>query len=114
MRAVNLDRGTVLAETGRRATSLLERSRGLLGRGGLEPDEGLVIDPCSAIHTFGMAFTIDAIFLDREGRVVHLSRELKPQRLSPYVLRARSVLELPAGTIARTGTEVGDLVRFED
>ncbi len=114
MRAVNSTRGTVVASRGRRATSLWDRSRGLLGRKGLEPGDSLLIDPCSGIHTFFMAFTIDAIFVDREGTVVHLVREISPQRMSRYVFKARAVLELPAGTIRSTGTQVGDRIAFED
>ena len=103
-----------MAKSGRRATSLWARSRGLLGRKALEPGEGLLIDPCSGVHTVGMAFPIDAIFLDRRGTVVHLARRMAPLRMSRYVFKARSVLELPAGTITATGTELGDRIVVED
>ncbi len=114
MRVLNATRGMPLASTGARATGFLDRSRGLLGRKGLEAGEGLLIDPCSGIHTFFMAFPIDAIFVDKEGIVVHLAREIPPQRMSRYVFRARAVLELPAGVIDATGTQVGDRLVFED
>lgn len=114
MRAINATSGTTIASSGRRATSLWDRSRGLLGRKGLEPGDGLLIAPCSGIHTFFMAFPIDAIFVDKEGRVVHLVREIPPQRMSRYVFKAHAVLELPAGTIRTTGTQVGDRLAFED
>src|SRR5450756_3168182 len=80
------------ASSGRRATSFWDRSRGLLGRKGLEPGGGLLIDPCSGIHTFFMAFPIDAIFVDKEGTIVHLVKEIAPQRMSRYVFKARAVL----------------------
>lgn len=86
----------------------------MLGRKGLEQGEGLLLEPCSAIHTFGMAFPIDAIFLNREGIVVHLIPRMKGLRVSRYVFKARSVLELRAGTIQETGTQVGDRLVFED
>jgi uncharacterized membrane protein (UPF0127 family) len=114
LRAVNASREVTIARQVRLAKTLWARSRGLLGRKGLEPDEGLLIDPCSGIHTFGMAFPIDAAFLTREGTVVHLIHGMVPWRISRYLFRARSVLELPAGTLGRTGTEVGDRLVFED
>ncbi len=98
----------------RRATSLWARSKGLLGRKSLEQGEGLLIDPCSGIHMFFMAFPIDAVFVDKQGTVVHLVLGIRPWRISRYVLRARAVLESPAGTIAETGTHVGDRLLFED
>lgn len=114
MRAVNASRGVVVAQQVSAARGLWERSRGLLGRRCLEPGEGLLLDPCSGIHTFGMAFPIDALFVDREGNVVHLVQRMKPQRMSRYVFSARSVLEVEAGTIERTGTRAGDRLAFED
>lgn len=114
MRAINASRGVPLAHSVHHAKSLWARSRGLLGRPGLEPGEGLLLDPCSGIHTFGMTFPIDAVFLSKEGDVVHLVRQMRPLRLSRYVFKARSVLELPAGTIQETGTEMGDRLVFED
>jgi len=114
LRAINATRGVTLASSGRRATSFWDRSRGLLGRKGLEPGGGLLIDPCSGIHTFFMAFPIDAIFVDKEGTIVHLVKEIAPQRISRYVFKARAVLELPAGTVRGTGAQVGDRLAFED
>lgn len=114
MRAINETRDAVVADAVRAARSLWARSRGLLGRKGMEAGEGLLIEPCSAIHSFGMAFVFDAIFLNREGVVVHLVPEMRPLRMSRYVFKARSVLELPAGTIRRTRTQVGDRLVFKD
>jgi uncharacterized membrane protein (UPF0127 family) len=113
MRAVNETRGTELMASGRRATGFWDRSRGLLGRESLPPGDGLLLDPCSGIHMFFMRFPIDAVFIDRDGRVVHLSRGIGPWRMSRYVLRARAVLELPAGTIQRSRTQLGDRLLFE-
>jgi uncharacterized membrane protein (UPF0127 family) len=85
----------------------------LLGRKGLGSGEGLLLEPCSGIHTIGMAFPIDALFLDRQGSVVHLVHDMRPLRLSRYVFSAHSVLELPAGTLRETDTRVGDRLLFE-
>lgn len=114
MRAINVSRGTLLADAIQHARTLWARSRGLLGRKGLEPGEGLLLQPCSGIHTFGMRFPIDAVFLDREANVVHLVQEMGPQRVSRYVFKAHSVLELPPGTIQSTGTRLGDRLILED
>jgi uncharacterized membrane protein (UPF0127 family) len=64
------------------------------------------------IHMFGMRFPIDVAFLDRNGRVIAVHHSLKPNRLSKLSLRAEGVLELAAGRLSATGTEVGDTVEF--
>ncbi len=94
------------------ATSPWARSRGLLARAWLEPGSGLLIDPCNSIHTFFMRFPIDAVFLDRENRVVHILHDLRPWRLSWIFLRARRVLELPAGAARAAGLEPGQRLQF--
>ncbi len=113
MRAINNTRSTPIALTVVHARTLWARSRGLLGRDRLEPGAGLLLEPCSGIHTVGMAYPIDALFLNRDGRVIHLVDRMKPMRFSRYILRAHSVLELPPGTIQQTGTLLGDRVVFE-
>jgi uncharacterized protein len=88
------------------ATSMAARMRGLLGRAGLEPDQGLLIPKTSSIHMFFMRFPIDAVFLDRELRVRKVVADLVPWKVA-WARGARSVLELPAGAAARAGIEVG-------
>jgi uncharacterized membrane protein (UPF0127 family) len=90
------------------ADSFRTRLVGLLRYRALEHGDGLWIKPCNSIHSFGMHFDFDAIFLDDGLRVVHLMSEMKPWRISKMVWAAKSVLEVPAGTIARTGTKLGD------
>jgi uncharacterized protein len=114
LRIINADGGSAIADSVEHASSLWARSRGLLGRKGLGKGEGLLLDPCSGIHTFGMAFPIDAIFLNREGKVVHLVQEMGPFRMSRYAFSAKTVLELPAGTIRESGVRVGDRLVLED
>ncbi len=114
MQAINVTRGMPLATSGLHARSLWARSRGLLGRKGMMPGEGLLLDPCSGIHSFFMAFPFDSIFLDREGKAIHLIRNMSSMRMSRYVFKAKAVLELPAGTIDRTGTELGDKIAILD
>ena len=83
------------------AESAFERMRGLIGRKGLEPGKGMLITKCNCIHTFFMRFAIDATFLDREGDVVRIVRNIRPWR--PWVWggwRARSVLETAAAEMS--------------
>ena len=90
------------------------RLRGLLG---LAPDDfrngnGLWIVPCHGVHTLGMGFPIDVVYLDREMKVVHVQSGLQPWRFGPVRARAASVLELPCHILAETGTVVGDRIEI--
>ena len=114
MIAVNRSRGKTLGDRILAARTFLERLRGLLGRTDLARGEGLWIAPCRSIHTFGMSFPIDALFLDGEGRVIVLYEELRPFRATRSFRGAAGVLELPAGTIRRTGTVPGDVVEIRE
>ena len=87
---------------------------GLLGTTGLEPESGLLIFPTQAVHTFGMKYSIDILFLDRQKRVVGLRPEVRPNRLTPIYWRAECVLELPAGTAKRSQTTVGDVLNWQE
>ncbi|MCH7811450.1 MAG: DUF192 domain-containing protein [Chloroflexi bacterium] len=113
MRIRNVTQGTEVASEARTARSHWSRLVGLLGRGSLRPGEALLIEPCSSVHTAFMRFTIDVIYLDRAQRVVKVVPRLKPFRASGARNGAHAVLELPSGTIERTGTSVGDELAFE-
>ena len=106
--AINTTRGAALTERARIAENLWTRLVGLLRDGRLVEGDGLWIVPCNSIHSFAMKFAFDAIFLDRHLRVVHLMAGMKPWRISAIKFSARSVLELPSGAIARSGTQLGD------
>jgi uncharacterized protein len=113
VRVLNRTRGQVLAERAWEALSAGARMKGLLGRDGLAASEALYIRPCTSIHSFFMRFVFDALFVDRDGRVLHAIRRMRPWRLSRIVLAAEGVLELPAGALETSGTEVGDQLVFE-
>ena len=108
MMMVNLTRDVVLANDVRRAANPWSRLVGLLGRAALASGEGLHITPCSGVHTVFMRFPIDVLFLDQDGQVVRLATDVGPFRFVWGRRRAHSALELPAGTVAVTRTEVGD------
>ena len=112
MRAVNLTKNKELAHNVTEARSLLDRMKGLLGRQGLAQGESLWIRPCNSIHTIGMQFTVDAAFLDRRNTVVKVKNELSANRITGIYFRASSVLELPAGTLKETDTQIGDRIEI--
>ncbi len=105
---VNRTRGTTLASSVDLADTPKSRRIGLLRHEALEPGKGLWIYPTQAIHTIGMRFPIDVAFLDRKLRIKRIYHRLAPFRLTTFVWRAQSVLELPAGSLANTSTTVGD------
>jgi uncharacterized membrane protein (UPF0127 family) len=109
---VNLTRGGALC-VGEMADRPLPRMRGLIGRRGLPAGEGLLLHPAPAIHTAFVRFPIDALFLDRELRVLDIVERLRPWRIASRP-RARAVLELAAGESARRGVEVGDRLSLRD
>ncbi len=108
MKVVNLTRGTTLVDKGEEATGAVARGIGLLGRSALPPGGGLLLRPCQSIHTFFMRFPIDVVFVNGDGRVIRLAEHLRPNRIGPVVRQARYVVEMPAGTISATSTEIGD------
>jgi uncharacterized protein len=111
MKIVNLTRQTVLAHRVEVADHGAARRKGLLGRDGLAAEGGLWIVPCESVHTFGMRFPIDLVYLDRSRRVKKTRARVPPWRLSAC-LSAYSVLELAAGTIQTTQTSRGDKLEF--
>lgn len=79
------------------AETFCERARGLIGHRPLAPGEGMLILRCNCIHTFFMRFPIDAVFLDKEDRVVRIVRNIQPWRFWVWGgWRARKVLETAA------------------
>ena len=114
MRAVNLTRDQVLADRMDWAGTSETRRKGLLGRDRFERGEGIYLAPCQWIHMFGMKFAIDVAFLAKDGRVLAVHHGLKPGRVSKLVWRAEGALELPAGVLAATETQVGDVVELRE
>ena len=109
----NKTRETFVATDTILADRYFQRLIGLLGKTKrwAQLGRGLWIVPSSGVHTIGMLFPIDLIFLSKEKEVIHVEEYVRPFRISKVSLKAQSVLELPAHTIYRSGTRVGD--RFE-
>jgi uncharacterized membrane protein (UPF0127 family) len=105
---INLTKQTWLATKVRKADNFFTRLIGLLKRKHLGPEEALWLMPSKGIHTIGMKFPIDVVFLNRGHHVVGLMSGLLPYRISAVHLSGYSVLELPNGTIKKSCTEIGD------
>lgn len=106
----NKTRETFLATEATIADSYLLRLVGLLGKTKrwAQLGRGLWIVPSSGVHTIGMLFPIDLVFLGKENKVMHIEEHVRPFRISKVSLKASSVLELPIHTIFRSGTQIGD------
>src|ERR1700684_4089627 len=110
--AFNVTRTTYLATDLMIARTHWSRFRGLMATDESEfaRGQGLWISPSHGIHTFAMRFPIDAVYLDRDRRVIHLEEDLKPWRMAAIRVKAVSVLEVPTGTIQASQTTLGDQI----
>jgi uncharacterized membrane protein (UPF0127 family) len=113
LKATNITRNQVLAERMKLANNFFSRLRGLLLTPSLPAGHALLIEPCQSIHSLGMSYAIDVIFLDKQKMVVELLHTFAPWRVSAIYRRAHSCLELPPGTIAKSGTTLGDQLVFQ-
>jgi uncharacterized membrane protein (UPF0127 family) len=91
-----------------------QRFMGLMGKRELDADSGLCLRPCSSIHMFFMRMAIDAVFLDKDGVVVRIYPSLRPWRVTRVVRKAKACIELPAGSMAAAGVQVGDRLTLPD
>ena len=113
LRVRNVTRQADLADRATVADSFWRRLRGLLGRSGLEPGEGLVITPCTSVHMIGMSFPLDVLYVHRDGTVLTVLPDLRPNQFGPVVWRSHFAVELPVGSIAASGTAPGDRIVLE-
>lgn len=110
----NADRDTVLATDARLASDIVSRFFGLMGRKRVAEGGGLLLTRSASIHSFFMRFRFDAVFLDKEDRVVKIVPAMRQWWIAFGGRGAKDVLELPAGVAERTGTVPGDRLVFED
>ena len=110
----NLTRNVSLAEKAKLADSGWARVKGLIGCASRDFVGGMAlwIEPSQGIHTFGMAFPIDVAYLNAKRCVIRIYRRLPPNRIAALSLKTWSIIELPAGTLEQTGTQVGDQLEF--
>ena len=105
--AIRREDGSIVCERCVLADTALTRMKGLLGRRELRSGEGILLKPGSSVHMAFMRFPIDAVFLDRDLRVVKIAVDLQPWRVAGS-RGAKAVLEIPAGEASRRGLTVGD------
>jgi len=104
----NLTRESFLSLNVKAADTILMRLKGLIGRLRLRSDEGIWVVPSQGVHTLGLFFPLDLIYLDEQNRVIHLVESIPSFRIGPIKTQAGSVLELPTHTIYSTNTQIGD------
>ena len=108
---VNTRTNKVVARTLLTAFDSASRRKGLLDHASLADGSAMIIAPTSAIHTFAMRFTIDVIFVSKDGRVLKVRSHVKPRRIAA-AWRAFAVVELPAGAIEHSDTRTGDRLQI--
>ncbi|HYL12106.1 MAG TPA: DUF192 domain-containing protein [Terriglobales bacterium] len=113
--AYNQTRQAYLATDLAVADTHWSRLRGLMGTGAANfpAGKGLWIVPCHGVHTLGMRFPIDVVYLNGDKVIVHLEENLRPWRVAAVRLNAVTVLELPPSTVRQTQTTVGDQIAIE-
>ena len=105
----NITQNSIIATNARIADNFVMRLKGLLGVSHLENGGALVIRPCNSVHTLGMKFAIDVVFLDRHDKVVKIINNMNAGRLS-ICWHSNYVIELPAGVANSTKLKVGDII----
>lgn len=114
LKLLNVENGRVLAEEVHQAHTFVKRLKGWMFKPSLPSGQAVHLQPCRRIHTFFMNFAIDVLYLNAEDRIIAVEKQIPPGQWGKRVLRTRSVVELPAGIIEDTRTEVGHAVRFDD
>jgi uncharacterized protein len=108
----NKTQDEVLAKRIKLCQGMWKRLKGLLGTHDLPSDHACWIIPCNSVHTVGMRYPIDVYFLDRANKIISIIEDMKPNRFSPLVFGAHSVLEFKSG--AKRNVRVGDEFKWEE
>jgi uncharacterized membrane protein (UPF0127 family) len=114
MKIINKSNQKIIANNVKVADKFFSRFIGLINRSSIEENEGLWLVPCSSIHSIGMRFDFDAVFLDKSDKIIFLIKNMPPFKVAPLVSNTYSVLELPSGTIDCTGINIDDILEFYD
>ncbi|WP_409252346.1 DUF192 domain-containing protein [Bacillus sp. SCS-153A] len=112
MKVVNLSNEQVIVEHLMEAHNFFKRLRGLMFTARLDSGKGLHIKPCRSIHTFFMNYPIDVLYVNDHNIIVAIEESVAPGKVGKLYADASSVVELPAGTVKETGTEVGNSLSF--
>lgn len=108
MKLYHVDRKCPIVHNLEVAGDVRSRTRGLIGHPPLESGQALMIPQSRWIHTFGMSFPIDVVYVDKKWCIVALTENLPPRRIDHPVLRAQAVIEMAPGEIRRLGLKLGD------
>lgn len=114
MRVFNKTKNQIVAENARVTKNIFERVIGLLFKREFDSIDALVIHPCSAVHSIGMQFSFDAVYLHKDLVVLKTFENVKPNKVLPYSLKTAYVLEVPKGTISTANIEKGDILEIID
>lgn len=109
----NKNRDEYLALWGVMADNFSTRLKGWLSNKKVDFNEAIIIFPCNMVHSLGMKIPIDVIFVDKNGKIVHLMEDMQPGKISPRVRKAHYVIELPAGKIKASATCIGHRILLE-
>ena len=101
---------TVICEEVELADNWYRRFMGLMFRKTMANSHGLLLDPCSSIHTFNMKFNIDTIYLDKDNVIIHLDEDVPKGKIRPFVKNSQKVLEINSGLIAKYQLQLGEKV----
>lgn len=113
IKLINTNNNQIIGNKISYANTPYRRFIGLMGKKSLEDGEGIFLTPCNSIHMMFMKFPIDIIFLDRKNKILHITENIQPWKISRIVFMAQSVLELPVGTVQKTQTKIGDILTIE-
>lgn len=105
--------GQEIATKVRIANTFFKRFIGLLCDKKIEAHEGLLIDPCNQVHTFGMKFDIDVVFVSKSGEIIHTESQMTPGKVSPTIIKCQKVLELKSGTVEKKCIMNGKRIAFD-
>ena len=114
LQIIKVDTGEEIARRCCLADRFFARLKGLLGKEFMPEGDGLLIVPCSSVHTIGMKISIDIVFLSSDLQVLHIIEDTRPGKVCPLVRGSSLVLELPDGRIKRCGLKSGDFLTAVD
>jgi uncharacterized membrane protein (UPF0127 family) len=106
------DRGDVVANNVYLARTFWQRLCGLLALPRLESGSGLWLEPCASVHTLGLSYPIDVVFVDGTGRIGRIAHAVAPWRVALAPVRCCAVLEIPAGAASEQGLAAGNKLRL--
>jgi|FLYM01.1.fsa_nt_gi uncharacterized protein len=110
---INQSKKVLISNEVLKATTVWERTKGLLSRSSFEANKTLWIRPCSSIHTYFMQFPIDVAFVDKNLKVTRIEKTVQPWRFVFSTFKSQSVFEFASGVLTPEKIEVGDQLHVD-